>query len=334
MNIRFLASILLGIYCLQTLWIVEGSYPYESQQGRLLGMPILKAGFGITSEKPSFVIEGNKRVGNDSKIWIPIAKIKTLTLKEENLEKIFSLANQFTLNTPYPIIYDSRWIDGHLIHRPNHNGTHSARQARSLEALFDLIEKKGVPAAQKNLKNLSAYEKINLKLAAYFLRAGRVDETSHKTSPADDYYTRSALIYEAYAKQLGVSSALIEWTKAIIVDSCKPIQLCRKANADPKSQFAYDLLTTVHEIDLVRCFAASRIADTAEKTKIRLSKLIHRSEKNGDLLYEFAKTLCAVTGSSRTVDGYKGNAKLFADCSINGNICWRKVHKTPFPEWE
>lgn len=335
MNARFFAPILLGMYCLQSLLIMEGNYPFSSQQSKLLlSMPILKAGMPVASENSSFNIEGNKRAGNDSRIWIPIAKIKTLTLKEENLEKIFSLANQFTLNTPYPISYDSRWINGHLIHRPNHNGTHSARQAHYLEALFNLIERKGKPAAKEELKKLTDYEKLNLRLAAYFLRSGRVDETSHKTPPADDYYTRSSLVYEAYAKQLGVSWGLIQWTKAIIVDSCKPAHQCKEANASTKSQFAYDLLTTVHELDLVRCFTAGRIADTAEKTKNRLSKLIYSHDKNVDVLYEFAKKLCAVTGSSRVVDGYKGNAKLFADCSINGDICWRKVHKTHLPEWE
>ena len=62
-----------------------------------------------------------------------------------------------------------------MVHRPNHNGTHSARQERYLEALFDIVEKKGSLTAQTELGKLSAQEKLNLKLGAYFLRAGRVD---------------------------------------------------------------------------------------------------------------------------------------------------------------
>ncbi len=53
-----------------------------------------------------------------------------------------------------------------------------------------------------------------------------MDESSHKDHPADDYYARSALIYESYARQLGVKEETINPMKTLITDSCKPMHLC------------------------------------------------------------------------------------------------------------
>ena len=170
--------------------------------------------------KPSsYMITGNPRPGKmHIPIRIPIAKVSDLRLTESNLPEIFRRANEVTVNTRYAVQNTSRVVAGKMVHRPNHNGTHSARQARHLEALFSLVEHRGSAEAQGQLRNLSQSEKLNLSLASYFLRAGRVDESSHKNPPADDYYTRSAMIYEQYAKQMGGNPATIAWTKKLMIN--------------------------------------------------------------------------------------------------------------------
>lgn len=302
------------------------SIPQEiNASNRAFGAP-LQAPFGKSVQSPSFLIEGNSRAGReDVEIVIPIAKCSHLSLTESNLKDIFKLANQYTLNTPYAVENTSKRIGGKMVHRPNHNGTHSARQVGYLEAMFDLIENKGLPQAQQQLNQLTLDEKLNLKLAAYFLRAGRVDESSHKKPPTDDYYTRSALIYEAYAKQLGVDSAQIEWIKKLIIDSCKPMSLCQEVNKNEKSKFAYDLLTTAHELDLVRCFDENKILQNMQGTQKRLAGLITDPDIHVKRLYDFAKTLCEATGCSRKVDNHPGNQPLFALCSTNGDVCWQAI---------
>jgi len=72
--------------------------------------------------------------------------------------------------------------------------THSARQARYMQLLFSLIQSKGSDGVRDTYQYCSYEERLNLILGAYFLRAGRVDESSHKNPPADDYNTRSACI--------------------------------------------------------------------------------------------------------------------------------------------
>ena len=281
-----------------------------------------------------FHIAGNTRPGHESvEIHIPIAKVGDLKLTEGNLEKIFKRANEYTLNKRYAIKNYICKVGKAIIYRPNHNGTHSARQMRCLEALFDLIEKDGLPNAKTELKKLTAEEKLNLKLAAYFLRAGRVDESSHKDPPADDYYTRSASIYGAYASQLGVKAEVIEWTKKLIIDSCKPMKLCVEANKSDKSRFAYQLLTTVHELDLVRCFDKKHIKTNAKSTEEHLSNLVNNAGKRVTQLYDYSKKLCAATGCSRAVDNYKGNRTLFAKCSLNGDVCLQKIRAVAIPKW-
>ncbi len=65
------------------------------------------------------------------------------------------MANQYTLNTTYAVAaYTLRLFAGIMVHRPDHNGTHLARQVRFLEAMFDLIESKGLPEAKEQLQAL------------------------------------------------------------------------------------------------------------------------------------------------------------------------------------
>lgn len=285
-------------------------------------------------QSPSFEIKLNQRAGSEKGISIPIAKCHGLSLSQENLGEIFRLANEYTVNTQYAIQNTSVKIDNRMVHRPNHNGTHSIRQVRYVEALFDLIATEGKEEVKEIFAQLTDQEKINIKLAAFFLRAGRVDESSHYDLQPDDYYTRSAMIYRAYAKQFGLDQEMIEWTQRLIIDSCKPIYLCQEATKNEKSRFVYNVFTTVHELDLVRCFNAKSIIRNVEGTKDRLPELLEKPcNAHVTKLYQFSRDVCAATGARRCVDNYLGNGKLFADCSLDGNLCLEAVRKVEFPLW-
>jgi hypothetical protein len=288
---------------------------------------------------PPLTIKGNPRAGNPMEIIIPIGNVSHLALTEENLSEIFQLANQHTLNQPYAIdISRKQTVQGKTIYRPNHNGTHSARQVRHLEALFDLIQNRGSEATKAVYNTLTSEEILNLRLGAYFLRAGRVDETSHKCPPADDYYTRSALIYEQYAKQLRVDGATIQWVKKLLINSCKP-EGVREADidTDPKNTFGYEVLTMVHELDLIRCFDEANTKKTIASMRGRLDYFVSDQEMQKDAIMdqfmEFAKDLCETTGSYRAYDKHRGDIDLFVECSIDGALCWEKVESLAIPAW-
>ncbi|NGX59678.1 MAG: hypothetical protein KR126chlam3_00834, partial [Chlamydiae bacterium] len=287
--------------------------------------------FGPINQPPN-LITVNPRPASPIEVTVPIAVIpKSMTLEPENFEQIFALINHYTVNTPYTHHNNSKEITGQIVHRENHNGTHSAKQARLLEALFVLMEKAG-PSA------LTQEERMHLFLAAYLLRAGRVDETDFRDQHPDDFYTRSALIYEAYAKQFSNNEELIGWVKKLIFNSVKPIGVREKdIDSDPKNRLGFELLSTAHELDLIRCFIRSTIeTETKPSLRTRLEALLPKtSEKEREAyleqLMEFSKDLCAATGCWSVYDGASGDDVLFARCSTDGAYCWDQVQSVEIP---
>jgi len=202
-----------------------------------------------------------------------------------------------------------------MLHRTTHNGTHSARQALLMEILLD------------HLKNspFSEEEKLHLILAAYFLRAGRVDESSHKHSNPDDYYTRSALIYEAYAKQISSSRKTIEWIKLLIKNSCIPQGIRDPAvDSHDKNRIGYELLTLVHEVDLIRVFSKAYIeAVTVPAIQKRLIFLA--TPLSYDTTMDLGKKLCEITGVDHCYSQRPPKEREFVLCSTRGDYCWERV---------
>ena len=192
-------------------------------------------------------------------IEIPVAVLEqTLEPTFESLRQVFHLANKISINRPYPDQkYDQHFeVNGviYTCHRPNHNGTHSYRQVRYLEVLLDLIAKCGRKEAKDFCQNLTEEEIVNLKLATFFLRAGRLDESGPE-SP-DQKRLRSFELYKHYAISLGILPECIEETQPLILDSCTPnsrLDYKDKLSWNSKA-FLQTLLTLAHEIDLVRCF--------------------------------------------------------------------------------
>jgi SidE phosphodiesterase (PDE) domain len=283
------------------------------------------------SEHPSFLIESQKPGG--SPISIPIANCRHLTLNENNLKYIFKLANQFTLNTAYPD------TDGHgdktkpgaskrylkeIIHRENHNGVHSACQVRCMQVLFDLVEEKGKVGERKKFHSLKNEEKLSLLLGVYFLGAGRINEES---STEKSNNARSAAIYEAYARQLGVSEKTLQWTKALLVNSCEPEFIkCEGVPFDEKFRFASNLLYVVHHLDLARHHTKLQMEEVEKDLKEKCTVLFSEAPSAiSKPLFDFSKKLCAATGTSVKAEEIPLNPSQFEKVSVDGALCWEVV---------
>lgn len=280
-----------------------------------------------TDDNPTrFFIRVNRRPGFDQDILIPIARMPEIELTERNLPQIFEIVNTHSVNIPYAYRNDFEMFYKCGLSRQLHNGTHSARQVRCIEALFDLVRKRGSENSKKHLASFSEHEVLNIKLAAYFLRTGRVDEESHKSG--DDYYQRSALIYEAYARQLRIQEPTIQWTKMLINHSCKPITL-----ENPRDQFTHQLLSTSHNLDLVRCSSVKEYEGVMKKVRESLERLGIDPLATLEPLKNFAIALCQATGS-KLYYTRGGNKELFEECSKHGTFCWEAVQKTAIPDWE
>ena len=305
------------------------------------------------------VVSRKNPVGGESiPIIVSIANLpkrlvnKKGSLTDEDLFEIFKYANAGTCNSPYPMkISDTNppldfQVDGRYVYRPNHNGTHSARQVRYLEALFDLIEKKGNKEVQTALNELTGEEKFNLKLGAYFLRVGRVDESDHRTPFPDNYARRSAQIYEQYAKQLGVRSEVIDWVKMLIENSCKAPS---HHVSSTKNKLGYMLLIMVHEIDLVRCYGKKFFNTKLSLIRNYLNYFVNNniSSRDKDVLRDklvtLGQDLCRATGEHLAYGRAKEehlaysreerDRKRFAWNSWNGADCWKTLQKMPIPKW-
>lgn len=271
------------------------------------------------------------RPGHHKPIVVDIANVKHLApLTYEKFDDLFALLNEHTLNKTYPCQNTSKKIAGKWVHRANHNGTHSARQVRCMEAIVDCINKHGNQSSKELLKQYSPEEMLHLKLAAYLMRAGRVDESEHDEANPDNYNERSAQVYEKYARQLTTNDKLITDTRNIIEYSCVPWSKCPKIQGNKKAQLGHSLLASIHELDLLRCYPPEKIDDNnIPATKSRLKHLGITSHQV-DNLYEFSKKTLDSTGSFRVYDGKEGNSQLFADCSVDGKKCWQQVSAVPF----
>ena len=262
---------------------------------------IIPLGYRPSREKSSSITLANLKTKIESTIKVSIGRIpKPLAkkLQDSNFdnEKAFSeflaIANTFTLNRPYP----SRHSNG------NHNGMHSLRQLRLLNAIVKQLN----PEKQNIYSSFSSQEKFVLNCAAIFLRAGRIDESSHKSG--DDWYRRSFIIFSNYMNQLGIHPNIIKWIEPVMCESCKPENAFEDKSfsdtlkTNPKSKLAFDCLNLAHNLDLVR------LKDSFEF----LNPMQHILNKNSlPQLLKLAKVLLAITGNEYDKDKNKFTENSF-----------------------
>ena len=235
-------------------------------------------------------------------------------LTDEQWGDIFSIINTQTANTPYAVRNDFINLNGQRIYRPNHNGTHSARQVRLLKELLNLVyDQSAFTQEQKN----------SLILAAYCYRLGRVDESG---MGHDQNRLRSAQVYQAYANQLNFSTATIDWTFQIISrDFNTPL-------SDQKQELAYTLLDTAHRLDLQRCYSSMSAEIPMIETNLDLISPSGTSSKTlTKRLMIFSEHLIQTTGCQ---NAYKGistyNPTTFRTMSLDGKTCMQALNQVSF----
>lgn len=287
--------------------------------------------------KQKYTIEGNPRPGFPGKIYIPIANVSDLELKKEDLPEIFRRINHTTIDIPYQCaaMRDTAWEWGLGVPRQNHNGTHASRQVRYLAMLLDLAEAKGQKTSRQIVQSLSEREMLNMQLAAYCYRTGRVDESNSKDKNLDNYLERSIQVYVQYAQQLRLPKEEIDW----MIDILRHKHPDEAAHSQPmtKKQFYSQLFSLMHGLDLVRCYSKTAfdvsIIDTGISTFIaaEFSKDIPKYRQQ---LMHFAKECCKATGNRILYDNQPFHtADLFAKCSREGDTCWKIVSQIPYPDW-
>ena len=283
-------------------------------------------------------------------VQIPILKemAPELSLEsEKSLGPIFEIINAYTYSQPYwigskeyhEIFCSSKTV---TLYRPNHDGTHGARQVRYFEACLDLATSAASPEKQKLLQQLTPEDLLQLKLVVYCLRSGRLDEYSHHS--VDDYDTRSSLIYRAYAEQLGIDPKTIDRFSKYLVEACRPIHACSKdTQEDVLSLICHEMISAAHLMDLIRCFSSRHFEEGGQRFNELADCVAHflgqdrlLSKKWSQQLLDYAHRVCLASGvEPGSVSRYpSGEAEKRINLYQSGKKCWEEVQKQPFPKWE
>jgi hypothetical protein len=343
------------------LRIAANTFPAPTQRIGIQNQTSVTVKSTVKDRKAEILpVKGAVRPGYTKDITIPIGTLDpSLRPCDDDLPEIFKTANAVTINRPYDISPDVKHIQrsdgtlatypfnndsidlaGKTIHRPNHDGTHSARQARYFDAVFGLVAKEGTYRNKELIEKLiTPDEKFNLKLAAYFLRAGRVDESGHGQVDNGDsgVYKRSAQVYMAYARQLGVDEEIIRWTARQMEKSTQGTPT--HGNNTEKEIFAQTILGVCHELDLFRCKPNNLMQTHIGNIKRDLRTLTGNDSSYGKL-EKYAFGLLNATGSNIQSTGFNReferkpyNPAVFPKCSTDGSYCWNKTAEVPRPNW-
>jgi len=276
---------------------------------------------------------------NFGDLVVPVAILeRSLTPKLENLPKVFNLANTVSINRSYPDPKDDIQFQvnekKYTCYRPNHNGTHSYRQVRYLEVLLDLISKNGRQEAKTFCQKLTEEQMVNLKLATFFLRAGRVDESSGPKT-RDQMKLRSFELYQHYASGMGINPQIIEETKDLILHNCNPnyeLDYKDRSQWNPKA-FLQTLFTLAHEIDLVRCFPKFEIR-TKPSLVENLSGWVLDAKTNAEIvasrLQEIGIEANTLVGQQVQVSQKPYDLPRFYVHSTYGEYCRYRLSKLEF----
>ncbi len=278
------------------------------------------------------VEKGNLNNKPHQPIEVSIANIFHLNLTKEDLPHIFHWINHTTFDVNYPGTKNTNPVNNPAP-RANHNGTQAVRQAKhTQEILKELKKAKKSPFTEK--------EELNLMLAAYCLRSGRINEGSHISK--DPYNKRSAQIYQEYAQQLGIDPKMIQWTQNVISYWPKKSNEAIAFKKNQKNQLACKIVATGHELDLVRCKNQTEF----DPNNINQKSIYHKIQKRFQLLFQetaqnaanrtakyikSAQNLCKATGyaslQSETNQKSTYNNNTFITNSKNGLSCWNAVSR-------
>ncbi|MFA5250304.1 MAG: SidE phosphodiesterase domain-containing protein [Parachlamydiales bacterium] len=331
---------------------------FRGNEAEVQGAGALAAGAaGDLTDMPGVSALAFQAEGDSKTILVKVPKFQEyrIVLTEANLPLIFKAANHYTMNQPYPNDLESDYQTikpganvfkpgaAVLVYRPNHNGTHGARQARMMQGLLDFVKTHGSEEQKTAVCNLTEVEKLALLLAAYLIRSGRY----HDQERSDDhrfYQKRSALIFIEYAKHLGLDEKSYMWIAECMRFSCVPYsslrvkspEFKRILDTNPKANLAWSLLNAAHRFDLIRCCREDEFASKGRDPLKNFFNIFFTDRAQGQKAYEaflnFSIQLCEVTGSQIALRDRRFQDALFERCSLEGDFCWSQLQHVSFPE--
>lgn len=230
------------------------------------------------------------------------------------------------------------------VYHPNHGSTHAIRQWVMVQNLLTSTGVLGSERWKNIVANFTSQEKASIRLAAFCLRIGRLNEDS--VHIGSQHILRSAEMFEIMASQLGFKNILIQnisdamsQGKPKIIEEARYNGFSGDDNEKKldKAKLVREVLNMVHRMDLVRCWSSKGLAKyQAIKNPIvkSLNYLLEDAEMAETLsiaYLRFACTLCEETGNKVKVleldvhSPYKMNLK--ARCTESVAPCAEKLLK-------
>lgn len=224
---------------------------------------------------------------------------KSLKIELEILQKIVDIS----INKPYPLepnTYLSTKLHGEpfKIYRQNHDSTHGLRQYFYIDYLLTSLKKSATSEWVNIIDSLTTAEIAILKLSAFCLRIGRLNEANKKQGSLHEIH--SSELFESIAAQLGFNENLIKNTKNAMIKS-KADEMIN--NDISVTHIFYKFLDMAHRADLVRCWNSKE----DKKFPSIYNKLVSEflffvndlssSEKRSIELMDYAAKACIMTGN-------------------------------------
>jgi len=282
------------------------------------------------------------KFGRDSqKYW----EQSDLSIEYDILQKI----SDIIINIPYKLT-PSDFKVGRIkdknftVYHPNHDSTHALRQWITSQKILTNIGDMGSQRWQSIVLAFTLQEQACIRLAAFCLRIGRLNEDS--VHAGSQHMLRSAEMFKTVASQLGFDIALIQnisdamhLRKPKFIEEERYNGLLGKDNEQKldKAKLAREVLNMVHRMDLVRCWDSKGMAKyqaIRQPVLKSLNYLLEDTEK-AEILSEaylrFACSLCVKTGSKVKLlelgvnTPYKINLK--AQCTESLAPCAEKLLK-------
>lgn len=253
--------------------------------------------------------EFTSSLGNLFKIEILISDdLKQYWIKDTSLKiQLYQQLSHTLINQPYADEPDYKIKHGTtIIYHPNHDTSHSIRQAQYSAYFLSLIQTLGLPAFQSVSENFTPEELACFELAAFLLRVGRSNERDGLADTSNQ--KRSASLFQAIGLALGFNTSLVEalaYCVEFTYQSWPTEKMMHHASAfsgdrlfqTNKLALMKQLLHLCHHIDLVRCFAdINRIEPVCQSI---LTNLIDAKNLKPAVIISlnYARACCALTGT-------------------------------------
>tara|TARA_R110002110_G_scaffold415807_1_gene656407 strand:- start:15994 stop:16923 length:930 start_codon:yes stop_codon:yes gene_type:complete len=236
---------------------------------------------------------------------------KTLLLEWDVLQTI----SDVIINIPYKLDISDFKVGKvnskeFTVFHPNHDSTHATRQWIISQRLLTSISEMGSNRWRNIAKSFTREENACVRLAAFCLRIGRLNEDS--VHLGSQHVLRSAQMFQILATQLGFGLSLLR-NIAEAMSKGKPKFIAQEryngfeGEEDEqkldKAKLAREVLNMTHRMDLVRCWD-SKGTKKYKAIKEPIVKSLHYLLEDAEMAeilsvayLRFACKLCECTGS-------------------------------------